>query len=465
MGWAPRWLRGLLGGGKKAAETKPVKEKKRWGFGKSFREKAPARPPTPPVPPTATPRRGYAAAPDEADDEQSKRAIAVAAATAAVAEAAVAAAHAAAAVVRLTSSGRCAPAAAKREEWAAVRIQAAFRGYLARRALKALRGLVKLQALVRGNIVRRQAAETLRCMHALVRVQARARACRAIRSQSQSQKVTAHPDPPTPEKYDQAGAPRHGRSGSLKGSSSRTPGSERLSRERSESCGRNWLDRWVEERYMDDEKNAKILEVDNGSKPGRHASKRRGGNHHHSPCSTRTSEQNSRSYATMPESPSKDSTTAQQSVPSPPSVGMGCEALSPLRLPVDIAELCDSPQFFSATSRPGSSRRGAFTPTKSECSRSLFGGYSDYPNYMANTESFRAKARSQSAPKQRPQYEKSSSLRKASAANAFSTTGPYAPTATATAQRSAASSLHAKFTNKAYPGSGRLDRLGMPVKY
>ncbi|XP_066345683.1 protein IQ-DOMAIN 22-like [Miscanthus floridulus] len=464
MGWAPRWLRGLLGGGRKGAETKPVKEKKRWGFGKSFREKppapAPARPPTPPVQPTATPRRGYVAAPDEADDEQSKRAIAVAAATAAVAEAAVAAAQAAAAVVRLTSSGRCAPAAAtKREEWAAVRIQAAFRGYLARRALKALRGLVKLQALVRGNIVRRQAAETLRCMHALARVQARARAIR-------SQHVAAHPDPPTPEKYDQAGAPRHGRSGSLKANASKTPGGERLGRERSESCGRNWLDRWVEERYMDDEKNAKILEVDNG-KPGRYASKRRGGggNHHHqSPCSTMTSDQNSRSYATMPESPSKDSTTAQQSVPSPSSVGMG-EALSPLRMPVDIAELCDSPQFFSATSRPGSSRRGPFTPTtKSECSRSLFGGYSDYPNYMANTESFRAKARSQSAPKQRPQYEKSSSLRKASA-HAFGT-GPCAPTAgaAAAAQRSAAS-LHAKFTNKAYPGSGRLDRLGMPVRY
>ncbi|KAG8065852.1 hypothetical protein GUJ93_ZPchr0004g39983 [Zizania palustris] len=439
MGWASRWLRGLLGGGKKASSSsgsgfgqpKPAKEKKRWGFGKSFREKSPAHPPPPPPPPpqqlvqrAVTPRRAYPAS-DDGDDEQSKRAIAVAAATAAVAEAAVAAAQAAAAVVRLTSSGRCVPTAAKREELAAVRIQAAFRGYLARRALKALRGLVKLQALVRGNIVRRQAAETLRCMHALVRVQRRARACRAIRSQH----VAAHPRPPTPEKYGQAahdGVPRNGRSGSLKASSSKTPGSERLSRERSESCGRNWLDRWVEERYMDDEKNAKILEK-------------------------------SRSYATMPESPSKDSTAVQQSVPSPPSVGMP-EALSPLRMAVDIAELCDSPQFFSATSRPGSSRRGAFTPTKSECSRSLFGGYSDYPNYMANTESFRAKARSHSAPKQRPQYEKSGSLRKASA----QASGP--GSCAQAAQRSTAS-LHAKFTNKAYPGSGRLDRLGMPVKY
>lgn len=218
---------------------------------------------------------------------------------------------------------------------------------------------------------------------------------------------------------------------------------------------------------MDDEKNAKILEVDNG-KPGRYVSKRRGGgggshHHHQSPCSTMTSEQNSRSYATMPESPSKDSTTAQQSVPSPPSVGMAGEALSPLRMPMDIADLCDSPQFFSATSRPGSSRRaGPFTPTKSECSRSLFGGYSDYPNYMANTESFRAKARSQSAPKQRPQYEKSSSLRKS--AHGFAT-GPFAPASGAAAAQRSASSLHAKFTNKAYPGSGRLDRLGMPVRY
>ncbi|EFJ20397.1 hypothetical protein SELMODRAFT_67789, partial [Selaginella moellendorffii] len=64
------------------------------------------------------------------------------------------------------------------EDWAAIKIQTAFRGYLARRALRALKGLVRLQALVRGHSVRRQAVTTLRCMQALVRVQAKVRARR-----------------------------------------------------------------------------------------------------------------------------------------------------------------------------------------------------------------------------------------------------------------------------------------------
>ncbi|KAK1432443.1 hypothetical protein QVD17_09339 [Tagetes erecta] len=58
---------------------------------------------------------------------------------------------------------------------AATKIQAAFRAYLARKALCALRGLVKLQALVRGHLVRKRTTTMVRCMSALVAIQVRAR--------------------------------------------------------------------------------------------------------------------------------------------------------------------------------------------------------------------------------------------------------------------------------------------------
>lgn len=48
----------------------------------------------------------------------------------------------------------------------------------ARKALLALKGLVKLQALVRGHLVRKQATATFRCLQALLTAQARARARR-----------------------------------------------------------------------------------------------------------------------------------------------------------------------------------------------------------------------------------------------------------------------------------------------
>ncbi|CAN0926823.1 Protein IQ-DOMAIN 2 [Linum grandiflorum] len=57
------------------------------------------------------------------------------------------------------------------EEAAAIRIQTAFRGYLARRGLRALRGLVRLKQLMEGSTVKRQAVHTLRCMQTLSRVQ------------------------------------------------------------------------------------------------------------------------------------------------------------------------------------------------------------------------------------------------------------------------------------------------------
>ncbi|TYI65655.1 hypothetical protein E1A91_D09G171000v1 [Gossypium mustelinum] len=61
------------------------------------------------------------------------------------------------------------------EEVAAIKIQTAFRVYLARRALHALKGLVRLKSLMEGPVVKRQAASTLRCMQTLSRLQCQVR--------------------------------------------------------------------------------------------------------------------------------------------------------------------------------------------------------------------------------------------------------------------------------------------------
>ncbi|XAR70105.1 hypothetical protein NMG60_11026860 [Bertholletia excelsa] len=114
---------------------------------------------------------------------EQRHAIAVGAATTAAAEAAVRKTNAAVEIIRLTRLS-----SSVREHSAAIIIQTAFRGYLARRALRALKGIVKLQALVRGQNVRKQATMTLKCMQALLRVQARVRDQRARLSQEGSRK-------------------------------------------------------------------------------------------------------------------------------------------------------------------------------------------------------------------------------------------------------------------------------------
>ncbi|XP_049407589.1 protein IQ-DOMAIN 18-like isoform X1 [Solanum stenotomum] len=58
-----------------------------------------------------------------------------------------------------------------KQQCAILVIQTTFRGYLARKALGALKGVVKLQALIRGHNVRKRAQITLQCMQSLVRVQ------------------------------------------------------------------------------------------------------------------------------------------------------------------------------------------------------------------------------------------------------------------------------------------------------
>nr|VDC78264.1 unnamed protein product [Brassica rapa] len=72
------------------------------------------------------------------------------------------------------------------EEAAAILIQTIFRGYLARRALRAMRGLVRLKLLMEGSVVKRQAANTLKCMQTLSRVQSQIRA-RRIRMSEENQ--------------------------------------------------------------------------------------------------------------------------------------------------------------------------------------------------------------------------------------------------------------------------------------
>nr|GMD80020.1 protein IQ-DOMAIN 14-like [Ipomoea batatas] len=442
---AGKWFRGLLGLKKAECPANPNQNpsakppKRRWSFVKSNREK-------------------------EGGLDKSQRGASTA--------------RLDAAVVQLTSSGRsggsgaawCGPTVNStacinrnaggygiREELAAVKIQSHFRAYLSRRALRALKALVRLQALVKGYLVRKHTADMLRGLQALVRAQSRARSGLPKISESPHSSTKSvqfqHPGPPTPEKFEQVIHMRSVQNDDIM--LKRNLSKRRVIGDQEKVCSNRMdyrMDAWSWEHQgssrsgpIDDGKSDKILEIDTG-KPVFLPKHR---NLFHSSHLSLNSDQYSYSLTT-----SKDS-TAHQIVHSPSY----CEAqsLSPQNFGQQINESCfctadNSPQFYSASSKGGSSRVGPFTPSKSD-SRSCLSGYSDHPNYMSYTESAKAKMRSLSAPKQRPQYERSSSTKR------YSIHG-YGELRT-NSQRG--STLQANFTSKAYPGSGRLDSFGMPV--
>ncbi|URD76895.1 IQ calmodulin-binding motif [Musa troglodytarum] len=115
--------------------------------------------------------------------EHSKNAYSVALSSAAAAETADVAAQAAAAVVGLTITR---PMGKSREEAAAIKIQTAFRRYLARIALQGLRRLVRLKTLVDGNAAKHQTSNTLHCMQTLARVRSQIHS-RRIRMREENQ--------------------------------------------------------------------------------------------------------------------------------------------------------------------------------------------------------------------------------------------------------------------------------------
>ncbi|TKY44558.1 IQ-DOMAIN 14 [Spatholobus suberectus] len=292
------------------------------------------------------------------------------AATAVAADAAVAAAQAAVAVVRLTSQGRGGTMyGVGPQMWAAIKIQTVFRGYLARKALRALKGLVKLQALVRGYLVRKQATATLHSMQALVRAQATIRSHKsrrlmstkneAYRSQNRARRSMERFDD-TRSEY---AVPIHSR----RASSS--------------------FDATINNNNNSVDGSPKIVEVDTGRPK-------------------------SRSRRTISDFGDESSFQALSSpLPIP-------YRSTPTRLPIpDQRNFQDSEwgltgeecRFSTAQSTPRfthSCSCGSVAPMtpKSVCNDNLFlGQYGNFPNYMASTQSFKAKLRSHSAPKQRPE--------------------------------------------------------------
>ncbi|XP_061371171.1 protein IQ-domain 26-like [Gastrolobium bilobum] len=362
MGRATRWLKSLFG----IKRDRERKENSNSGTKKRDSRGLCHNPAT--IPPNISPAEAawLQSFYSETEKEQNKHAIAVAAATAAAADAAVAAAQAAVAVVRLTSRGRDTMFGGGRESLAAVKIQIVFKGYLARKALKALKGLVKLQALVRGYLVRKQATATLHSMQALIRAQATVRSQKsrvlmttkneAYRFQTQARRSMERFDDTRSENT----APIHSRR--LTSSFDAT------------MTNTNSVDG-----------SPKIVEVDTG-RPNKSRSRR--------------------------------SNTSMSDFGDDPLFPLPIPCRTPANLSIqdhwnfhesDWGLTGEECRFSTAQSTPrftNSCSCGSVAPSTPKSVSTddfLRGQYGNFPNYMANTQSFKAKLRSHSAPKQRPE--------------------------------------------------------------
>jgi len=173
----------------------------------------------------------------------------------------------------------------------------------------------------------------------------------------------------------------------------------------------NWLENWVEAgssinspssmklSRADEEKSDKILEVDSWKPCSRPRSRTLT-----MPASQRISAQDyyNHSFAASDYLARYSPNDVHKQTGSPFAEDVA--SLKSLHFPLETYNTGDqgSPsQAFSADSRTESRRRSPMTPMRDECSRSFLINGCMSPSYMANTESSRAKSRSQSVSRQR----------------------------------------------------------------
>nr|XP_023896432.1 protein IQ-DOMAIN 1 [Quercus suber] len=412
------------------------REKRRWPFRKPTNQETVAHQQTQqpkPTPDSTVAQANHESTATAAAAAERKHALEVAVATT---EAAMATAQAAVEVARLSR-----PANHAKQHKSAIVIQTAFRGYLARRALRALKGLVKLQALVRGHNVRKQAKMTLKCMQALVRVQSRVLDQRMRLSHEGSRKSTfSDTNSVWESRYLQDISDR--KSVSREGSSTADDWDDRphtieevkamlqqrkeaaMKREktlsqafsqqiwrsgRSPSVGNEdeleerpkWLDRWMATKPWDTRGRAstdqrdpiKTVEIDTAQPYSYLAPNLRRSNQNQHHQQQRPSSPLKRNHQNL--HPHHSPVTPSPSKTRPIQVRSASPRCSreDRNYPTSQTPSLRSNYYYNGNVHPHAVRGGA--------SSSASGG-STLPNYMAATESAKARVRSQSAPRQRP---------------------------------------------------------------